>query len=156
MAPAITKDDVFDLEHPAQQHRVQGEKCRWFVTEFFTSGHGQKMASVRTLDGKHFATVPVERMTQTIVDAAGNSHVVDLPSLFHASNVETGGRAAAQAKFDAHQAIWLKRTAAERGARAAEARGDAAEAMKLLAEARTHDAALKEHCRKSGLCLEHI
>lgn len=156
MPPPITTADVFDLPHPAPQHRERGKHCRWFVVEFFTSGQGQQMAALRSIDGKHFTTVAVERSVYKVTDGAGIEREQEAPSLFHASNIETGGRAAAQARFDEHEALFQRRHVARKAAAAAQERGDAAAAAQLLAEARDLDAAMKAHCTSNGLALHHV
>lgn len=153
---SVTTEDLFDLPHPNSQLRAPGVADRWFVTEFFTSGQGQKVATIRTIDGKHFATVAVEPVTYKVPDGDGVERERITPSLAQATNVERGGRAAAQARFDEHHAIWQQRELARRNAREAAESGDAAAAVKAQADVREHDKAMKAHCDRTGLRLHHV
>jgi hypothetical protein len=152
----ITENDVFDLPHPHEAHRDPSAPCRWFATEFFTSDQGEKVATVRTIDGKHFATIAVAPKTYTVPDGDGVPRERVAPSLAQATNIERGGRAAAQARFDEHHALWLKRREARAAVHAAEEAGDGAAAARANVEAKRHDKAMRAHCDKTGLRLHHI
>lgn len=152
----ITKDDVFDMPHPNVLLREPEGHCRWFVMEFFTSGQGEKVAGLRTIDGRHFATVAVEAKQFEVEGGDGDKKTLLAPSLEQATNIERGGRAEAQARFDEHHVLWQKRYDALDAAKRAEDEGDAPAALKHASAARAHDKAMKNHCHKHGLRLHHV
>ena len=107
--PNVTIDDSFTMLHPHTLYHGEGE-LTWIVTEFFTSGQGQAMASIQSACGGHAATVPVSPTKYTVTDGAGVPHEMTTAYL-NPSSVQTGGAAAVRAKFAAHHALFCERDA---------------------------------------------
>lgn len=131
-------DDVFDLDIPP----IAGFQ-RWIVTDVWTTEQGHKVASLRSIDGAHFATVPIEK----VAFAKGpkddpNAPPVFAPHFREGVVVEKGGAPARHKAFREHHELVCKRDHLH-------ARGRLGEAEQAHAEIDAHE---KKHGLRMGGC----